>query len=253
LLQRTGSATLGVMNQPARLFRPKLMGRMLGLGYLLMLASGFDLFYVLAKLYVRGDAAATAASIQAHEELFLAGFAGALIGVAASLVVTALFYRLYEPVDRTLSLCAAWFGVAGCVIQGIALVFHLMPWLVLADQPYLSALSLEQRQALAFLLLRSYGQAYNIGLVFFGFHLLQLAYLTFRSTFLPGWLGALVALGAGWLVFLYPPLAQATSRWVVFASLGEVLLVLWLAVKGVDEERWHELAAASLRDYGRAA
>ena len=236
-----------------RVFRPKFMGRMVGVGYLLMTASGFDLFYVLAKLYVRGDAAATAANIKAHEELFLAGFAGALIGVASSLVVTALFYRLYEPVNRTLSLCAALFGFTGCVIQGIALIFHLMPVLVLADQPYLRAFTLDQRQALALVLLVSYGQAYNIGLVFFGFYLLQLAYLTFRSTFLPRWLGVLVALGAGWLVFLYPPLARVTSRYTALASIGEVLLVLWLAVKGVDEERWHEQAGSNLRAYGQSA
>ena len=240
-------------NASPRVFRPKVVGRMVSVGYLLMLASGFDLFYVLAKLYVPGDAAATAANIKAHEGLFLAGFAGAVIGVAASLVVTALFYRLYEPVNRTLSLCAAFFGFAGCVIQGIALIFHLMPLLVLADQPYLSAFTLDQRQALALVLLVSYSHAYEIGLVFFGFYLLQLAYLTFRSTFLPRWLGVLVALGAGWLVFLYPPLARVTSRYTALASIGEILLVLWLAVKGVDEERWHEQAGSNLGSYGQSA
>lgn len=89
----------------------------MGAGYLLMMVSGFDLFYVFAKLHVPGDAAVTAANIKAHEELYLAGFAAAVIGVACSLVVTALFYRLYEPVNRTLSLCAALFGLTGCVIQ----------------------------------------------------------------------------------------------------------------------------------------
>ncbi len=54
-------------------------------------------------------------------------------------------------------------------------------------------------------------------------------------------------------MFLYPPLARATSRYVVLASLGEVLLVLWLSVKGVDEERWHEQATAGLHDYGQPA
>jgi hypothetical protein len=233
--------------------RPKLIGRMVGAGYLVMMASGFDLFYVLARLYVRGDAAATAANVAAHEELFLAGFAGALIGVAASLVVTALFYRLFEPVNRTLSLCAASFGLTGCAIQGMALIFHLMPVLVLGDQPYLGAFTFDQRQVLAFVLLRTYGQAYNVGLVFFGFYLLQLAYLTYRSTFLPRWLGVVVALGAGWLVFLYPPLGAAASRLVVLSSLGEILLVLWLSVKGVDERRWHELAAVRLHPHARSA
>jgi hypothetical protein len=128
-----------------------------------------------------------------------------------------------------------------------------MPLLVLGDQPYLTALPLDQRQALALILLLSYGQTFNIGLVFFSFYLLQLAYLTFRSTFLPRWLGVVVALGAGWLVLIYPPLARAMSGYVALASVGEVLLVLWLAVKGVDEQRWHEQAAASLRAYGQSA
>src|SRR3989304_5320552 len=71
-----------IANASPRVFRPKFVSRMVGAGYLLMIASGFDLFYVLAKLYVRGDAAVTAANIKAHEALFFAGFAGALIGVA---------------------------------------------------------------------------------------------------------------------------------------------------------------------------
>jgi hypothetical protein len=43
----------------------------------------------------------------------------------------------------------------------IALIFHLMPVLVLADQPYLRAFTLDQRQALALVLLVSYGNSDN--------------------------------------------------------------------------------------------
>jgi hypothetical protein len=39
--------------------------------------------------------------------------------------------------------------------------------------------------------------------------------------------------------------ARVTSRYVMLASLGECLLVLWLSVKGVDEKRWHEQATAA--------
>ncbi len=89
------------------------------------------------------------------------------------------------------------------------------------------------------------GKAYNISRVFFGFCLLQIGYLTFGSTFLPRWLGPIVALGVGWIVFLYPPLAHALSRYIILASVGEILLVLWLLVKGVDDQHWHEQAAAA--------
>lgn len=186
---------------------PRMMARMVAACYLVLLVSGFDMFYVFGKLVVRGDAAATAANIVSHQATFLAGFAVALLGVASYLVVTALFYSLFEPVNRTLSLSAAFFSLTGCVIQAFALVLHLAPLLVLGDQPYMSAFKPDQLQALTLVFLNSYAQAYNISLVFFGFYLLQIGYLIFRSTFLPRWLGVIVALGAGWLTFLYPPLA----------------------------------------------
>jgi hypothetical protein len=224
---------------------PNFMARMVGVCYLVLLLSGFDMFYVFGKVVVRNDAAATATNLRAHEGLFLGGFAIALLGVAAYLVVTALFYMLFEPVNRTLSLSVAFFSLTGCVIQAVALIFHLIPLILLGDQPYLSAFTPDQLQALALVLLNSYGKAYNISLVFFAFQLLQIGYLTFRSTFLPRWLGVLVALGVGWLAFLYPPLARAVYPYVMLSSVGELLLILWLLVKGVDEQRWREQASAA--------
>jgi uncharacterized protein DUF4386 len=226
---------------------PRLLARMVAVFYVVLLVSGFDMFFVFGKVVVRGDAATTAANILAHQATFLAGFAAATVGVAAYLVVTALFYRLFEPVSRTLSLCAALFGLTGCMVQASALVFHLTPLLLLSPtggvHSYLSAFQPEQLQTLALVFLNSYAQAYNISLVFFGFYLLQIGYLTARSTFLPRWLGVIVALfGVGWLAFLYPPLARALSSYIVVSSLGEGVLVVWLAVKGVNEQRWHEQA-----------
>lgn len=239
----------GISRTTPRLVSPSFLARMVAVFYLVLMLSGFDLFFVLRKLVVRGDAAASAANILAHQATFLAGFAAAALGVAAYLVVTALFYRLFEPVNRTLSLCAAYFSLTGCIVQAFALVFHLAPLLVLnpsgGDQAYLTAFPPEQLQALALVLLNSYSQAYGVSLVFFGFYLLQIGYLTARSSFLPRWLGVIVALfGVGWLVFLYPPLARALSSYIALSSIGELVLVVWLAVKGVDDQRWREQAAA---------
>ena len=221
------------------------MGRMVLAGYVVLTLAGFDLFYVLKRMVVRDDPVATAHNITAHPGLFLAGFAVAVLGVAAYLFVTAFLYRLFAPVERTLSLAAALFSLTGCVIQAMALTFHLVPLLVLGDQPFLSSIPLGERQAMALLSMLTYARAYNISLVFFSFYLLQLGYLTIRSTFLPHWLGWVVFLAAGWLVFLYPPLAQAVFKYIVASSIGELLLVLWLGIKGVDEKRWHEQAAAA--------
>ena len=46
-------------------------------------------------------------------------------------------------------------------------------------------------------------------------------------------------------MFLYPPLARALYPYVKLSSVGEVLLILWLLVKGVDEQRWREQAGAA--------
>jgi hypothetical protein len=216
---------------------------MVAVGYFILALAGYDLFFVLPRIIVRGDAAATAANILAHPGMFLAGSAAALLGVAAYLMVTAFWYRLYEPVNRTLSLSAACFSLTGCIIQAVAVVFHLVPWMILVDRPYLSTFKPEQVQALALFSLSLYGQTYNLSLVFFSFYLLQIGYLTYRSTFLPRWLGVLAMFGVSWLVFLYTPLARALYPYIVLGSLGEGLLVLWLGIKGVDEQRWHELDA----------
>ena len=77
---------------------PRLIGRMVGVGYFVLMLAGFDIFYVLRKLIVANNPAATAANLHAHERLFLVGFAVALLGVAAYVVVTALFY--VERADR---------------------------------------------------------------------------------------------------------------------------------------------------------
>ena len=223
---------------------PRFMGRMVLAGYVVLTLAGFDLFYVLKKMVVRTDAVATANNIVAHQGLFYAGFSVAVLGVAAYLVVTAFWYRLYEPVERTLSLTAALFSLTGCVIQAVALAFHLVPVIVLADQPYLNSIPLAERQAMALLSMLTYAKAYNISLVFFAFYLLLLGYLTIRSTFLPHWLGWVVFLAAGWLVFLYPPLAATVFQYVAASSIGELLLVLWFGIKGVDEKRWYEQARA---------
>ena len=76
---------------------------------------------------------------------------------------------------------------------------------------------------------------------------LLIGYLIFRSTFLPRILGALMALsGLGWLTFLSPPLANHLFTYIAaIGILAEALLMLWLLVKGVNEQRWQERASAA--------
>jgi hypothetical protein len=228
---------------------PRLRARIAGVIYLL-----FFLTAILGEVFLRqsgisgiqsgvsGDAAATATSILAHEASYRVGWALGLISIACYVAVVGLFYQLFRPVSRSLALLAALFGLMGCAITAFGSLFQLAPLIVLGGSPYLSAFNVEQVQALALLLLILHAQVGNIALVFFGLFQLLIGYLIVRSTFLPRVLGALIALaGVGWLTFLAPPLANSLLTYLeVLGFLGEVPLMLWLVVMGVNAQRWRE-------------
>ncbi len=90
-------------------------------------------------------------------------------------------------------------------------------------------------------------QANNIGLVFFGLHCFGVGYLIFHSTFLPRVIGGLMMFaGLGWLTFLFPPLANSLAPFNMMpGGIGELSLTLWLLIKGVNVERWHEQSTAA--------
>ena len=203
--------------------------------------------FFLKGMVADGDAAATANNLLAHQPLFRLGLATGLIATASYIAVTALFYGLFKPVNRSLSLLAAFFGLVGCAITAFGSLFQLAPLFVLGGAPYLRVFNLEQLQALALMFLKLNDQTANICLVLFGFYDLLIGYLIFRSAFLPRFLGVLMALaGLGWLTFLYPPLANSLSPYVlVLGFLAELLLMLWLLVKGVNVQRWKEQASAT--------
>ena len=140
-----------------------------------------------------------------------------LIATACYVAVTFLFYDLFKPVNRTLSLLAAVFSLLGCA-SGALSSFRIVP------------LGINS-------------------LVFFGFYCLLIGYLVYRSTFLPRTLGVLMAIGGlGWLTFLSPSLAKSLTPFNMAPGIiGEGALTLWLLVKGVDDERWWEQAGAAGR------
>ena len=224
---------------------PRFKARMAGFFYLLMFPVGGLAVFARRGLVVTGNAAATATNILAHEPLFRLGFAGDLLVVACYVAVTALFYDLFKPVNRSVSLLAAFFSLVGCAILGFACLFELAPLVVLGGAQYLSVFKVEQLQALAYMFLKLYSQAYSIALVFFGFYCLLIGYLIFKLTFLPRILGVLMALaGLGWLTFLSPPLgAKYLYPYILAADIGEGLLILWLLVVGVNAQRWKEQAS----------
>jgi hypothetical protein len=221
--------------------------RITGVVYLLYFLTAVFGGFFMRGLVVSGDAAATATNVLAHQTLYRLGLANGLIATACYIAVTALFYDLFHPVNRSLSSLAAFFSLVGCAILVFGSLFQLAPLVVLGGAQYLTVFQVEQLRALALMFLEFYGQAVNICFVFFGFYCLLIGYLIFRSAFLPRILGVLMAFaGLGWLTFLSPPLGNYLSPYnLVLGFLAELSLMLWLLVMGVNVQRWREQAGAA--------
>jgi hypothetical protein len=228
---------------------PRFTARMAGVFYLITIVARMLVeILVRNRLVVSDDAAATAANIMAHQPLFRWGFAGDIISFASYIALTALLYELFKPVNRSLSLVAAFFSLVASVVQAVSSLFHLAPLFLLGGAPYLRVFTVEQLQALALVFLRLRAAAYhNIGLVFFGLYLLLVGTLILRSTFLPRILGVLMVLaGLSYVPFLSPPLVRSLQPYIlIFPGVGQISLCLWLLVIGVNVQRWKEQAGAA--------
>lgn len=217
--------------------------RLAGFCYFLLLPFGALSLLARRGLLVKGDAAATAAGLLQHETSFRWGVAGDLLSIVSYVVVTALFYELFRPVNRSVALTAAGLSLVGCAVQAFACVFQLAPFVALGGETYLSVFKADQLQALAYLSLKTYGPAYKIGLIFFGLYNLLNGWLILRSTFLPRFLGALMVIaGLPWLLFLSPLGNKLSPFAVAPAAIGEGVLLVWLLVKGVNARKWMEQA-----------
>src|SRR5262245_36301815 len=85
-------------------------GRRAGLLYLLLMTAPLRLIYIPAKLFVAGDAAATANNIATHETLFRLGILADLFTGVAVIFVTLAFYDLFRSVNRKLAMLVVILG-----------------------------------------------------------------------------------------------------------------------------------------------
>jgi hypothetical protein len=213
--------------------------RWAGIFYLVTIAAGvFAELLVRGRLVVRDDAAATAANIAAHETLYRLGLAADLVMLASYVAVTLLLYDLFRPVDRRLSLLAAFFSLVGIAVLAGNSLNHIAPLMFLQSAPP-GAFETAQWQALALASLKMHSRGYNVTGVFFGTYCVLIGYLAFRSGLLPRALGALMAIGglayvtSSFALFLAPGLAARLPDATILGGIAELSFSLWLVVKGV--------------------
>jgi hypothetical protein len=86
-------------------------GRIAGFLYLLLaLAGPVRIVYIPSKLFVHGNAAATASNIAAHESLFRLGIVADLFVGTVVIFVALALYRLFKDVDQKLAVMMVILG-----------------------------------------------------------------------------------------------------------------------------------------------
>jgi hypothetical protein len=233
---------------------PRRLARIAGALYLINIVGGAFAIGVVPAILFTADPAVTAHNIQTHELLYRSGLVAHVVVTLTNVPLAVIFYDLFKVVNRRLALLDAFFILVATAIEATSLINQFTPLILLGDGPYPNALPAAQLQALAYLPSDLSGIDYSIHTIFFGFDILVMAYLVFRSTFIPRVIGVLLAIDAlayllyGFADLLVPGFAAHLVPWVQLPALvGEGTFCVWLLIVGVRVDRWREQASATLR------
>ena len=208
-----------------------------------LIAGGFGEAYAPSKIIVSGDAAATVANIKNFGFMYRLGFAGFMIESLCDITLALLLYALLKPVNKYLSLLAAFFGLIATATFACAELFYFAPLVIMRGDSYLNTFSPDQLNALVLLTLKFSATAGMITTAYYGMGWLVRSYLMFRSGYLPKFLGVLMAIGGlgfvvrNFLLILAP--AYASDVFLMLMMPGGLIMTGWLLVKGVNLPTWN--------------
>jgi len=157
---------------------------------------------IAALFYLLNIISGSLALILIGRKLALYAHAANLTATISYVIVTVLFYSIFKPANRRVSLLAAISSLMGCAVDAMN-----------SFRP---------------------GTLPVNALVFFGVYCLLIGYLISKSTFLPRVLGILMVIGGlGWLTFVSRLLANALAPYNMAPGiLAETLLTFWLLIPG---------------------
>ena len=235
---------------------PKPLARIAGVLYLLVgIFGGFAEGYVDPKMYVAGDAAATAANVVANTGLVRMGVVSHLLDAVFFVFLAMTLYILLRPIHTGVARAMLVLVVLATAIISLNAVFLFEGLRVATDTYYSTALGATGSNALVLLLLDTQHYGTLSAQVFFGLWLVPLGYLAYMSAGLfPKWLGVLLVVGGVcYLIdllaaFLVPDFGKTIHTSIVIpCAVAEISMVVYLLVVGVKTTKPNDvriLAAA---------
>lgn len=221
----------------------KRTARLAGLVWLLMCICGPVAQVIRSKIFVTGDAAATAQNLMSNGFLFRLGFVSDLMMMLLFLLLPLVLYKLFHRVDKSLSLLMVVFVMVGVPINMLNLLNEFAAFHLLSGAEYLTPVGAGRLMAEAMLSYDLYLHGYEIANVFFALWLVPLGLLVRKSGFLPKILGSLLVVGGFslflevFIYFLLPGYEMVNAILLIPQTLSEFAFLIWILVKGIDESK----------------
>ncbi|MFZ6052579.1 DUF4386 domain-containing protein [Halocola ammonii] len=215
--------------------------RLTGLGYLIIFLTGFFAnFYTLESLVVSRDATTTALNIASNQSLYEMGVAAFTLMVLVDIILAFPLYQLLKSVNEKLARLSSALRLINGAVFAVALI-SLYRIALLAKG------GAETLETTVMPLIQNFDAIWNLGLLFFGVHLLLLGWLIFKAINFPKIIGLfLLVAGAGYLIdsgarLYLPSYDQFKDIFemivVIPGVVGEFSLTLWLLIKGTDRKK----------------
>ena len=213
--------------------------RIAGAVYLsLVLTAPFTLLDVPGKLIVRGNAAATADNILAHETMFRLSIIGDLFTHVIFICLGIALYRLLSSVNKTWALMMFAFVLVSAAVGFLGTLNNVAALILFRGADFLAVFDKAQLNALGYLFIRLHGEGIFMNELFWGLWLFPFGLLVFRSGFLPRFIGVwlmincfgYVALSV--IALMFPTHYNAAFIYFQPVLFGELAIMLWLLIKG---------------------
>jgi hypothetical protein len=228
--------------------------RIAGAIYLSMVFTApFSLIYVPSKLIVRGNAAATADNIMAHETMFRLSIFGDLIGQVIFVCLAIALYRLLSSVNKTWAALMVGFVLVSAAVGFLNTLNNIAAVILFRGGEFLTVFDKPQRDALGMLFIRLHSQGIFIDEIFWGVWLFPFGLLVFRSGFLPRFIGVWLMINCFGYVALsvialfFQPYYNTAFKMLQPVLFGELVVMLWLLIKGAKVPPSIGLAAVEIR------
>src|SRR5213594_1579544 len=219
----------------------KKAARVAGAIYASMVVTGpFSLIYVPNKLIVRGDAAATADNILAHETMFRLSILADLVGQVIFICLAIALYRLLSNVNKTWAALMVAFVLVSAAVGFLNTLNNIAALTLFRGADFLAVFDKPQRDALAYLFVRLHSQGISIDEIFWGVWLFPFGLLVFRSGFLPRWIGVWLMINCFGYIFLsvigffFPAYDDKAFLYLQPVLFGELAIMLYLLIRGAN-------------------